>query len=106
MLQFRITIQTANRKALETKLKAARRQGELRKVIHILVLFALHEGRLEQQIADLFHLTVKTVLEWKRLYLCYGVKSVEPKKSPGRPPKLTKSQQREIAALIEAGPLA
>lgn len=106
MLQFRINIQTPNRKALEAKLKAARRQGEVRKVVHILALLALHDGRLEQEIADLLGVNVKTVCEWKRLYLCYGIKSVESKKSPGRPPKLSKSQQREIADLIAAGPLA
>lgn len=106
MLHFRINIQSPNRKALEAKFKAARLQGEVRKVIHILVLFALHEGRVEQEIADTFQVNVKTVLEWKCLYLCYGVQSVEPKKSPGRPPKLTKSQKREIADLICAGPLA
>src|SRR5215208_878535 len=106
MLQFRITIQTPNRKVLEAKFKVARLQGQVRKGIQLLALFALHEGRAEAEIAATLQVNVKTVFEWKRLYLCYGVKSVESRKSPGRPPKLTKSQRREIAALIEAGPLA
>jgi len=105
MLHFRITIHASNRKVLEAKLQSARRQGEVRKVIHILALFALHQGRVEEEIAATLQVNVKTVLEWKRLYLCYNVKSVERKKSPGRPPKLTKSQKREVARLIEAGPL-
>jgi len=58
------------------------------------------------QVACVLKLNVKTVHEWVRLFLCYGPKGAPRRKSPGRPPKLTKTQKEELARLLEAGPQA
>jgi transposase len=51
-------------------------------------------------------LSLAQVERYVHLFLCYGVRGVAFKTSPGRHPKLTKAQQRQLCRWIEAGPQA
>ena len=106
MLTFRLNIQPPNRKALDVKLKAAQRSGDFRMVKHILALFAVHEGHTIEQAAAILKVSKETLFQWVRHYIIYGLKGVNTRKSAGRPPKLTRSQKRELASIIDAGPSA
>ena len=106
MLPFRLTISTPLCKEMEFTLKAAQRRGDIRLVKRLLAIFALRDSNSPETVADLLKVSVVTVLDWAKNFLCYNLKGLQQKKSPGRPAKLTKSQKRKLADLVEAGPTA
>ena len=106
MPHFRFSISTRYRKELEQQLRTAQQLGHLRRVKYLLAILAVMDNQSFEQVACVLKLNVKTVHEWVRLFLCYGTKGAPRRKSPGRPPKLTKTQRAELARLIEAGPPA
>jgi transposase len=106
MLPFRLTISTPLCKDMELALHAAQRRGDIRLVKRLLAIFALRDDKSPETVAALLKVSVASVLDWAKNFLCYKLKGLQEKKSTGRPPKLTKAQKRELAALIEAGPAA
>ncbi len=106
MLPFRLTISTPLCKAMERTLQAAQRRGDLRLSKRILAIFALRDSYSPQQVAVLFKVSVDTVLQWAKNFLCYKLHGLKDKKSPGRKAKLTKTQKHELANCLDAGPLA
>ncbi len=106
MPSFRFSISTRYRKELEQQLRTAQQLGHLRRVKYLLAMLAVMDNQSFEQVACVLKLSVKTVHEWVRLFLCYGTKGAPRRTSPGRPPKLTKTQKQELARLIEAGPRA
>lgn len=106
MPSFRFSISTRYRKELEHQLRTAQQLGHLRRVKYLLAILAVMDNQSFEQVACVLKLSVKTVHEWVRLFLCYGTKGAPRRTSPGRPPKLTKTQKQELARLIEAGPSA
>jgi transposase len=106
MLNFRLTITTDQRQALDRKLTAAQQRGDLRLVKFILTIFAIVHYQDTAQAAQVLQLSLAQVERYVHLFLCYGVRGVAFKSSPGRRRKLTKAQQRELGQLIDAGPPA
>jgi len=106
MLPFRLTISTPLCKEMEAALHAAQRRGDIRLVKRLLAIFALRDSHSPTQVAALLKVSVASVLDWAKNFLCYKLKGLQEKKSPGRTAKLTKSQKRQLAALIDAGPTA
>ena len=106
MPSFRFSISPRYRKELEQELRTAQQLGHLRRVKYLLAILAVMDNQSFEQVASVLKLSVKTVHEWVRLFLCYGPTGAPRRKSPGRPPKLTKTQKAELARLIEAGPSA
>ena len=104
MLSFRLTITTDQRKALEHKLTAAQQLGDLRLVKFILTILAVVHYQETAQAALVLQLSVEQVESYVHKFLCYGVRGVAFKKSPGRPPKLNQEQRQELARLIDEGP--
>lgn len=57
--------------------------------------------------ASVLRVSTQAIGQWIKQYLLGGIKAlVGLKRPPGRPPKLTKKQRRELDALISAGPEA
>jgi transposase len=106
MLPFRLTISTPLCKEMELALQAAQRRGDIRLVKRILVIFALRDANSPQHVAALLKVSLDSVLHWAKQFLCYHLKGLKDKKSPGRPARLTKSQKRQLALLIDGGPSA
>ncbi|MEW6126879.1 MAG: IS630 family transposase [Acidobacteriota bacterium] len=106
MLPFRLTISTPLCKEMEQALQSAQRRGDLRLVKRLLAIFALRDSHSPEHLADLLKVSVAAVLDWAKNFLCYNLKGLQEKKAPGRPAKLTKSQKRQLAALIDSGPSA
>jgi len=106
MLSFRLSISADQRKALQRKLATAQQLGEVRLSHFILAVLAVAHYQDTAQAAVVLQLSVAQVEGYVYQFLCYGVAGVAFKKPSGRTPKLTKSQQRELAALIDAGPQA
>jgi transposase len=58
------------------------------------------------EVAQMLDMGEQTVRAYLNRFLWQGVTSFVYKRSPGRPAKLTKTQRKALAALIEAGPQA
>lgn len=106
MLPFRLTISSPLCKEMDTALLAAQRRGDIRLVKRILAIFALRDSNSPSQVATLLKVSIDSVLDWARRFLCYKLNGLKDKKSPGRPAKLNKSQKRLLANFIDAGPSA
>ncbi len=106
MPHFRFSISPRYRKELEQQLRCAQQLGQLRRVKYLLAMLAVMDNQSFEAVACVLKVTVKTVGEWVRLFLCYGIKGAPRRRSPGRPPKLTTAQKQELRRLIEAGPQA
>nr|MBS0019362.1 helix-turn-helix domain-containing protein [Gammaproteobacteria bacterium] len=104
MLSFRLVLSSEQREALLTHLRAAETRGDLRATKRFLAILAPRENRPIRDVARLLNLTAEAVRAWLRKCLLLGVTGLESKKSPGRPPKWTKSQKRELTRLLDEGP--
>ncbi len=64
------------------------------------------EGKPVKEIAEFFQVTVKTIYTWIARCLLEGVSWLVSKHDQGRGRKttLTKTQQHELSAMVEAGP--
>ena len=106
MLNFRLTITTHQRQALDRKLTSAQQLGDLRLVKFILTIFAVVHYQDTAQAAVVLQLSVTQVESYVHKFLCYGVRGVAFKPPTGRRPKLTKTQRQELCRLLDAGPPA
>ena len=104
MLTFRLTLHRSQKEALKKRLKTARNLGANGTVNRILSILAIAEGICQDQVADTLQVSVESIRLWLRAFLLHGVQGIATKKSSGRPPKLTKTQKRELAAIIDKGP--
>jgi transposase len=105
MCAFRVTASRRRRQELEHRLHTARQLGKLHDVTCLLAILALTEGQSCEDVAHILHITSKTVHQWVRRWLVEGLTGLQWKKPPGRPSKLTKTQQHILAELIKAGPI-
>lgn len=106
MLAFRLTISSGLRKVLDLALKSAQHLGNTQLLKRLLAVLAYADGQSVQQIAHFLKLSPDCVERWIVAFLCYKLKGLQGKKSPGRKPKLSKDQKRQLASLIDGGPLA
>lgn len=104
MLNFRLTITTSQRQALDRKLSTAQRLGDRRLVKFMLTILAVAHYQDTEQAAVVLQLAVAQVEGYVHKFLCYGVRGVAFTKPAGRRPKLTPAQKQELSRLIEAGP--
>jgi len=105
-MRIRIHLTNASRKALIEHLKRAYAAGHLRLVKRIHALLYLADGKAVAEVAEWLHLGEQTVRDYLWAFLRKGLDSLTYRHSPGRPPKLTKTQRKELADLITAGPEA
>lgn len=105
MCAFRVILARHQRQELERQLHTAQHLGKLHDVTCRLALLAVTDGQSCDDVARTLRVTPKTVHQWLRRMLVEGLPGLRWKKSPGRPPKLTKTQKQTLAALIEAGPV-
>ena len=108
MLGFRLVLSAPQKRALVKALEVARRQGDLRVITRLLAILSIAENRVSvTEMARLLRVSLESIRQWVKLYLWKGLRGLTHlKRSPGRPPKLSKTQRRELARLIEAGPEA
>ena len=104
MLNFRLTLSSTQKKALLRRLKTSEQLGNIRMVKRILAILSTVEGFSKEAIANMLHVSVESVRLWLCFFILHGIKEIEPKKSPGRPSKLTKHQKKELAEIIDKGP--
>jgi len=105
-MRIRIRLTDSSRQALVARLHSAYQGNQLRLVKRIHALFAIVAGESVAEVAELLHLGEQTVRDYVCGFIRNGVDSLSYKRPSGRPPKLTKTQRKELADLITAGPEA
>lgn len=106
LVAIKIHLSSSTRKELAERLRQAYRTGHLRVIRRIHALLHLAAGQTVAEVAELLHLGEQTVRDYLAAFLLRGMASLAYRRSPGRPPKLTKTQQQKLVAVITAGPLA
>jgi transposase len=105
-MRIRIRLTDSSRQAVVARLHSAYQGNQLRLVKRIHALIAIVEGESVAEVAELLHLGEQTVRDYVCAFIRKGVDSLSYKRPSGRPPKLTKTQRKELADLITAGPEA
>jgi transposase len=103
-MQIRISICNSLRKSVYERLRQAYATGNLRLIRRIHALLQIADGQPLTNVTEMLNLGEQTVRDYIRAFVLKGVNSLVYKRPPGRPPKLTKTQRREPAKLIEDGP--
>lgn len=106
LVSFTLHLSAFTRKQLYRRLQQAYASGDLRLVKRMHALLALAEGMSVHDVAEMLHVGEQTVRDYRNRFLVQSLASLTYKRPPGRPGKLTKTQRRELAALIKAGPQA
>ena len=105
-MSFTLHRSAFTRKQLYRHLQQAYGQGDLKLVKRIHALLALAENTSVSEVAEMLNLGQQTVRDYCNAFLRKGASSLSYKRPPGRPSKLTKTQRRQLADLIKAGPQA
>lgn len=91
-------------KELMSLLQRAYECGDIRGVKQISAILHIHEKQPVKAVAEVFGVTVQTVYNWIKAFLLEGCASFQLKRSPGRKPKLSKSQKRELKKCLLLSP--
>lgn len=105
-MDIRIRLTRSSRQSITERLQRAYRAGELRVIKRIHALLGITAGQSPTEVAELLHLNEQTVRGYVTAFLLQGLDSLHYHRPPGRPAKLTQTQRRELAALLQAGPEA
>ena len=105
-MTFTIRLTPFMRQQLYRRLHQAYASGSLRLVKRIHALLAIADGMTVSEAAQMLSLGEQTVRDYLNRFFWRGVASLVYQRPPGRPAKLTKTQRKALAALIEAGPQA
>lgn len=107
MLNFHLSLTRAQQEALAQELHKANSRGDWQGRQRILAILSLAEGMCPERIAAILRVSLEAIRLWVKRFLTVSIKEFAGRKpAPGRPPKLSKSQRHELAALIEQGPQA
>jgi transposase len=71
----------------------------------LLALAAIYDGGSRGEAAELAGVGLQTVRDWVLRFNAEGADALINRKAPGKPPLLNESQRRELAAVVERGPI-
>lgn len=104
MLAFNLKLSRQQHAELENQLVAAEAKGDLPEVKRILSVLSLVAGQFVEDIAEILKVSIETIRQAVRRFLLGGVTEMQSKSRPGRPPKTTKSQRKQLSKWITMGP--
>jgi transposase len=104
LVSFTLHLNSFTRKQLYRRLQQAYANGSWKLVQRLHALLALAQDLSVREVAEMLALGEQTVRDYRNAFLLKGGASLVYKRPPGRPSKLTKTQRKELAALIKAGP--
>ena len=104
---MRIKLSTNGIKSLHKAINSARSLGDLTVTRRCSALLMLHEGIDFPVVARVFGFCIRSIKRWLAAFLStQDAKALKPKKSKGRPPKLSKYEKRELVEQLNKGPEA
>ena len=106
LVTFTLRLTPLLRQQLYRRLHQAYASGSLRLVKRLHALLAVAEGMAVRDVAQMLDLGEQTVRDYLNRFFWQGLSSCVYTRPPGRPAKLTKTQRKALAELIQAGPQA
>lgn len=103
-MRIRIRLGKGKLEALFERLQRAYATGQLRLIKRIHALLYIFEGESVAEVAEILGLSEQTIRNYIKAFILKELNSLVYKRPPGRPPKLTKTQRKELAQLIDEGP--
>ena len=103
---FRVTLSCETVKQLKAELEKAYVRGDLRAVRRLSVLVMIGERITLAIILAVWNVSPQTVYNWLWSFVVERWDGIVYHKTPGRPPRLTKTQKRQLCDQIKAGPEA
>ena len=103
---IRMTLVGETRKAMIQRLQQAYANQTTRLIRRIHALLTLAEGKMLDDVAEMFGIGEQTVRDWQHAFIAEGVASLFYQPRTGRPAKLTASQRQELKDLVLTGPEA
>jgi transposase len=104
MLAFRLKLSKAYQQRLNGEVKVAQQLGKVQQVKRLLAILAVADEHSIGEVAQTLRVSPEAVRQWLNAFLGRGVAGLRSKKSPGRPPKLTKAQKKQLCKIIDQGP--
>lgn len=101
---FRVTFSHEIVKRLKVELQNAYGRGDLRAVRRLSVLVMIGERMTLALILTTWNVCQQTVYNWLNAFLSERWDSLKYGKAPGRPPRLTKTQKRQLYDWVKDGP--
>jgi transposase len=105
-MNIRISVNRHLRKELLNCLTQAVQKSKVRLAKRIMVILDVLDAICLEEIAERLMLDIRTVRNYVLQFILHGTASLAYARPPGRPPKLTKSQRKELCRLLDAGPEA
>jgi transposase len=105
-MSIRINLKPKQQEKLIDRLHQAYAGNHLRWVKRIHTILYAVEGRLVPDIAEILGLSEQCVRNYVSAFVLKGLDSLVYQRPAGRPPRLTKTQKRELGKWIDAGPEA
>ena len=102
---MKITLEKQTLTDLEKLVNISRSTGDLRTMNRIRAILSLIKGIPIETIASVLRVCTESIRVWFKSFVQKGVAGLKSEKSPGRPPKLTKLQRKELKEIIIAGPV-
>jgi transposase len=103
---IRISLKSSDREKLVERLRQAYASGQLRLVKRIHALLYILDGKTVDEVTAILDLSEQSVYTYVEAFILQGLDSLVYRRPPGRPPKLTQSQRKELSRLIDEGPEA
>lgn len=104
MLAFNLKLSRQQHKELENQLVMAETMGNLPEVKRALALLSLGAGQFVEDISDILQISTETIRQAIHKFFTGGAKGLQSKSRPGRPPRLTKTQRKQLSKWIVSGP--
>jgi transposase len=105
-MRIRISLKPKDHEKLVAYLRQAYANGQLRLVKRIHALLYILDGKAVDGVAVILDLSEQSVYTYVKAFILKGFASLVYRRPPGRPPRLTKSQRKELNRLIDEGPEA
>lgn len=106
MMTFQLNLSRTQIQKLTQQLNEARKRGSFQEYQRILAILSLSEGHTLAAVASILQAAISSVYRWLKQFLVGAEQGLQSRRSPGRPPKLTKKQKRTLSDWVIKGPAA
>jgi len=91
-------------KNLKKRLQLAKKWNNTKLIMKIAALLMIAMNIPEEEVADIWGITTRTLYSWRNDFLAKGMKSLTAKRRKGCPPRLSERQKAELKQIVLDGP--
>ncbi len=96
MLAFCLKLSKKQELEIKCRLRVAQNEGDMGEIKRLLALLSFASGQLMENIAATLQMSIETIRQVIHNYLIGGMIKILSKCRPGRPPKLTQTQRKQL----------